>query len=436
MFTWNWIKDTLSFSVVLISCTFFTASGMPRRKYFVIRVIVCLLLFASIIIAVRAWFYCSGIVFGNPLEAFDFFIQYIAAIFMVLTCFGCNFWAALFCATVGYLLEHLSNKIFEMLQFSVLGAVPELPLRLIQIAIIAGVCIGIYFLIMRKSHFFGSPVMVDNKMQTLAAVCIVAVVTFGTSFLICYVFEYGDSDLMANMRVYLSFISVVFAFVGILLEFSMRSVKAGDNELAVIKNILRGERERYEKEKAGMELINMKCHDLRHQIAACGGKLEDGELESIARAIDIYDSGIDTSNDAANVIINEKSLVCRAEGIKLTCMLDGRSLDALPKYEIYSLLGNALENAINAVKKLEPEKRVISITSTGTKGMFCIHIENYFHGDIVFDGGLPVTNKDTDYHGYGMKSMRYIAEQYGGALRSYVSGDIFVLDIILPSYGM
>ena len=45
---------------------------------------------------------------------------------------------------------------------------------------------------------------------------------------------------------------------------------------------------------------------------------------------------------------------------------------------------------------------------------------------------MPVTEKDSKYHGFGMKSMKLIVDEYGGELEVSVSGDIFRLEFILP----
>ena len=48
--------------------------------------------------------------------------------------------------------------------------------------------------------------------------------------------------------------------------------------------------------------------------------------------------------------------------------------------------------------------------------------------------GLPVTTKgDEDYHGFGMLSMRAVAEQYGGGLSVAAGDGLFTLDVVLSA---
>ena len=102
--------------------------------------------------------------------------------------------------------------------------------------------------------------------------------------------------------------------------------------------------------------------------------------------------------------------------------------------ELYSLLGNALDNAIEATtREKDVERRIITLHAAARGNLMTIHVENPCEKEPLFMDGLPLTSKpDTDYHGYGMRSMRYLCEKYKGVLTtSWVEG-IFSLDILFP----
>ena len=144
-----------------------------------------------------------------------------------------------------------------------------------------------------------------------------------------------------------------------------------------------------------------------------------GEIENV---ISIYDSVVKTDNEALNVILTEKSLICRKNRISLTCMADGAGLDFMDASDIYSLFGNLIDNAMDAVSKLDDhEKRIIGLSVHADGNMLAINVNNYYEGVVVMDSdGLPVTTKQNkDFHGYGMKSVRMIVERYGGETYSY-----------------
>lgn len=101
--------------------------------------------------------------------------------------------------------------------------------------------------------------------------------------------------------------------------------------------------------------------------------------------------------------------------------------------DIGSLFGNALENAIQAVQKLDnPDDRIISLKVEEKGGMLLIRVENSYAETLEFDGELPKTTKeDNGYHGFGLKSIRMVAERYGGVMRIQ-AGEQFVLTVLIP----
>jgi sensor histidine kinase regulating citrate/malate metabolism len=115
-------------------------------------------------------------------------------------------------------------------------------------------------------------------------------------------------------------------------------------------------------------------------------------------------------------------------------MADGSGLDFMKLEDIYAVFGNALDNAITAVMKLEdPTKRIVSLKMITWNNMIVIQVQNYYKADLQFEQGLPLTTKaDRMEHGYGMKSIRYIAEKYNGTITVNADGDVFHLQIMMP----
>ena len=114
-------------------------------------------------------------------------------------------------------------------------------------------------------------------------------------------------------------------------------------------------------------------------------------------------------------------------------MLDGSVLNGWSAGDIYSFFGNALDNAINSVSELDDEKKSISISAIKRGRMTNIRIENYFFGEMKFEDGLPVTSGDRRYHGFGMKSIKMVAESYGCIVNVKTNEDIFCLELFVTS---
>lgn len=99
--------------------------------------------------------------------------------------------------------------------------------------------------------------------------------------------------------------------------------------------------------------------------------------------------------------------MCKGRGIQLDYIADGAKLDFLKPGEVYSLFGNALDNAIEAVTPLEPDRRYIGLQVRAERGMLLIRMENCAAEPLHFVDGLPQTTKgDARWHGFGVKSIR------------------------------
>lgn len=78
-------------------------------------------------------------------------------------------------------------------------------------------------------------------------------------------------------------------------------------------------------------------------------------------------------------------------------------------------------------------RRIISIRVFCQQKMIMIQIQNYYEGHLKFIDGLSqTTKKEKDFHGYGMKSLRYTAEKYNGTLTTAAENQIFSVHILLP----
>ena len=205
------------------------------------------------------------------------------------------------------------------------------------------------------------------------------------------------------------------------------------DELNAEKRLRRMEREQYAMSKENIDLINIKCHDLKHHIRMIGGqgKVDREVLRDLEAAVTIYDSTFKTGNDALDTVLTEKSLLCHKNGARLSCVSDPSPLLFLRDYDLYALFGNAIDNAVESVSALGEEKRAIDVSIKKRGELTIVSIRNFYEGELHFEDGLPVTTKaDKNYHGFGMRSMREIVERYGGELTVDTTGNIFALNVL------
>lgn len=209
-------------------------------------------------------------------------------------------------------------------------------------------------------------------------------------------------------------------------------------ELETIQLLWHQQKWQYQLSKETIELINHKCHDLKHQVQAIRAVKDEKEretyLEKIEKSVQIYSAIVRTGNEILDTILTEKSLICENSGIHINCVADGSLLAFMNPVDLYTLFGNALDNAIEAVRKLESkEKRVIDIMLYERQSFLMLQIVNPMCGEVKFEDGLPLTTKAKNgYHGYGMKSMLHTIQKYEGHLTTEVKNGCFYFNVMLP----
>lgn len=209
-------------------------------------------------------------------------------------------------------------------------------------------------------------------------------------------------------------------------------------ELETIQLLWHQQKGQYQLSKETIELINHKCHDLKHQVQAIRAVKDEKEretyLEKMEKSVQIYSAIVRTGNEILDTILTEKSLICENSGIHINCVADGSLLAFMNPVDLYTLFGNALDNAIEAVRKLESkEKRVIDIMLYERQSFLMLQIVNPMCGEVKFEDGLPLTTKAKNgYHGYGMKSMLHTIQKYEGHLTTEVKNGCFYFNVMLP----
>lgn len=376
--------------------------------------------------------------------AVAYLFQFVSFTLILLVCVASTYllldasiWTTLFCVTAGYTTQNLSTGATELVAAIAheVGVNPSEPLFyfLNEAVCLALIMTLTYLLLGRRIDREGLAQMESHSM--LLMMPIVSLVIIGYDLVI---------KILTGMGIPLGLIVMLRLFHGIAcvatlwIAYQMLYRTRVERDRAVTKRLLVERERQFSLSKETIDAINIKCHDLRHQVrslGAYGAVMDRAALDDVAREISIYDSSVQTGNEALDTILTEKSLLCKGRGIALTTMADGAALARLAPADLYALIGNALDNAIDATSELDdPEQRSISVVIRQAMGCGSVHVENYFSGARSFsEEVLPKTTKrDTTSHGFGMRSMRQIAQRYGGTLTATTEGNVFALDVMIP----
>lgn len=269
--------------------------------------------------------------------------------------------------------------------------------------------------------------------QTVSAICLYVIFVALTSTF------YWDGIFMPRSFIsVLVFMSQVYTLTVLYLQTALFRKSAMQQELDTMNLLWHQQKAQYQVSKETIDLINRKCHDLKHQVAAMrtmeSSERREQYLREIEDSVHIYDSMIKTGNETLDTVLTEKSLLCEASQITVNCVADGARMDFMDPVDLYTILGNALDNAMEGVKAFEQkELRVIDVLIHVRQRFLVISVTNPLKEELTFREGLPVSIKPKDgYHGYGMRSIRHTAHKYGGEMTVETENGCFSLRLMIP----
>ena len=411
---------TILFSVELAFCV----PNLLRRPHFAARLVVvipllCLGLNSHLV--TRAF---TGTWRLVPFALVVFFASIVALRFL----FDASWRLVFFYGSAAYAVEgilYIARNVERY--FPMVGTLPASALFALKVALCIAILTFVWLLLVRRYRSGGTP-DVDNRYLLV----FVGLTLLVTNFLSTWVRTEGAQGMLYAIYSLLCYVLLLA------LEFDVFQRSALEREREVTRQL---ERERERQQRASQEnvdLINVKCHDLKRQVSALrtlgSSEERDRSIDELERAVMLYDSAVRTGNHAIDTLLTERSLLCQARGVELTCMVDGTALEGMGVVDIYALLGNAVDNAIEAAEKVEePDGRLVSLRVGRQGSLTYVSVENSCVGSVELEDGLPRTTKgDSRYHGFGLRLIRMIVEMYGGNMTIDASEGFFSLTMLLP----
>lgn len=265
------------------------------------------------------------------------------------------------------------------------------------------------------------------------------VLAFGLTLLAVYVlsmFAFVSQDAPNSLST--RFFSILCDILLLCLQFDIFRRNETLQEKYLLKQVIKKRNDMDRRYKEDMEIINIKCHDLKHNIKALRMMAQtDAErqyIQELEDSVMFLETNIKTGNETLDVLLSEKALICQKESIRYSFIVNGSLLHFMNEMDLYSLFGNALDNAIESLRSSEIDKRIIELDIRKEGNYISIKQENHTSERVLFNrNGYPITGKkDKLLHGYGTKSMIYIVKQYGGEITFRQEDDRFIINIHIP----
>lgn len=413
---------------------------LPRRNFFVMRV--CISLCVYIMLVTVIWAIIRNLNDGVPNYNPVFFLS--ATLFLgigVFACFKTNAFGALYYTTAAYAVQHAAYSVSNILM-NLLNPEWHEFLRFLFFDVFIYLVVAALFFVLFIYAF-------RKKMSTCAYDVRVFVVSL-CIMVVCVLLSYSFDKIFVGLlplgvelkeiRIYCDIYAIIGCLASVIIQFSFQTENRLTSEKEMLNRLMNSEKKSHEMSKDVIDLINKKSHDLKHQLSVLE-QLGDAKglknyTEELKDCLDIYDSIVETGNDALDIVISEKVLVCRKNDIAFSYIVDGKLLSFMNTVDIASLFGNALDNAIERQRFENADNRFINLSITKKNGFIYIHTDNYCSEEMEFEGGMPLTTKKKDgYHGFGTKSIGSIVDKYGGEVIMSIDDNVFNLDALIPDMG-
>lgn len=196
------------------------------------------------------------------------------------------------------------------------------------------------------------------------------------------------------------------------------------------KNMLKAQLE-------NQQQIRRMKHDMKGYSATLLGLLAEGKIKEAV----VYLKGVETEMDTlegpfcANPYINAVFVqyFAKLEELGAECTMDIQAgEEELPYMDLCQILSNGLENACDALRKLDIKNRKVSVEMNYNRNHLTIRIKNRCREDLHVDKGkIPSTDKAEPGHGFGLPTIQTAAGRLGGDIMCYTEKGDFVLEVMV-----
>lgn len=180
-------------------------------------------------------------------------------------------------------------------------------------------------------------------------------------------------------------------------------------------------------------------HDMSNQLIILNHLLEEGKDEEARRQLDqlshfikgkvIYSTSGNTIIDG---LVNYKLQSVASENIKVETEIVVPKQLNIDIADLVTLLGNLLDNALEALKKVDREQRILTIKIVFSQERLIGRITNTYCGEIhQKDDKILTSKKEKQKHGYGLSNVEKIIKKYNGYMEIDYANWEFRVDFII-----
>lgn len=252
-----------------------------------------------------------------------------------------------------------------------------------------------------------------------------------------------DARLLSFLKMLLFEAAVIFEYYLLLSQIEAVQQRTRiEEQFSSSEKMLLLQKKYYGQVEESTMLQRQMVHDLRHHLVAIAEMCREKDCDSIENYInsllkrnDAISSRRFCKNITINAILSGYITMAEKEGIAVMVDVDFPEDLDINSYDLCTILGNSIENAIEANRRISRdhslyEQRSIHLRSRVNNGKLVIRIENTCKEKPIFKKGVLLSSKGA-LGGIGTQSIKNVVERYNGSMSTEYINNCFVLIIIL-----
>lgn len=209
------------------------------------------------------------------------------------------------------------------------------------------------------------------------------------------------------------------------------------------KKLLVQQNNYYEKQFEIMQTAEKSMHSIKHDwlnhLSVMQELLVENNVEALQKYlketeehITEYNKVINSGNSILDSILNFKMKEAQQNDIKFHAYVTSPETIGVTPFDLTVVIGNLLDNAIQASIQIEPNERDISVDIRYKIGILTIEVKNRYNGSVLYEGDSISTSKnDKANHGYGIANIRKVVDKYSGYFNIEHYDKIFISSVML-----
>ncbi len=295
-------------------------------------------------------------------------------------------------------------------------------------------------------HILNDISFLPQKINILLVITTI-IALFVSTFFLNIIVELDTDALPMKYRIQLNSISIFILLVFLVMLFLIQAISKTFQENIVLTEQIYMHEKYEERNKSVLQSaksLHKWKHDYSNHLAVIHELLETKSYNQLSQYVTQQRKSlpksfpiINTGHRIIDAILTDKYSIAQSENISFMYSVVLPEHFPINDIEITGILGNLLDNSIEACinieRKQEPPPQ-IHVLLKPQRSMFHIHVENSSSGNYLYklNGQLESTKTDAKHHGRGLTNVREIAEEHSGFCNITARTDSFTVDVYIP----